>query len=101
MVFSAREAEKRLGWKLRDVVGITVMAVWAALHVADLLIDPFTVPGSVDNAMLVVLGWWPIGAAADVFRAVMRTEGKGATTADPQVAEEDVRHDGASAEAKR
>jgi len=91
LVSDARDAERRLGWKLRDVVGIAVMLVWAILHLADLLNEPFTVPPSVDNALLVVLGWWPIGAAADVVRAIART---GATVAsDPTTAERDRRRD--------
>lgn len=101
MVFSSDSREnQRLGWKLRDVVGIVVLAVWAALHLADVLSDAFEVPASVDNAMLVVLGWWPVGAAADVFRAVVRTHGTAATSADAKVAADDRKRDGATEDAK-
>lgn len=100
MVSNDTRENQRLGWKLRDIAGLTVLALWAGLHVADVLIPEFTVPSAVDNATLVVLGWWPVGAAADVFRAVLRTHGTGATSADPKVAAEDRKRDGASEEAR-
>lgn len=62
----------RIGWKLRDLVGLSVVGVWVGLHAVSAYRGDWTVPGAVDNAMLVVLGWWPIGAAADVLRSIRR-----------------------------
>lgn len=92
----------RIGWKLRDLVGLSVIAVWAGLHAVSAYRGDWLVPGAVDNAMLVVLGWWPIGAAADVLRSIRRRDKDDPVAADPGVAAKDKQRDGegATAEAK-
>jgi hypothetical protein len=54
------------GYKPRDVLGLVVAAVWTLLHLSQPLLGHET-PAGVDNAMLIVLGWWPAGTVAEAL----------------------------------
>ena len=55
-------------WPLRSIVGSAVVAVWTIAHLAEVGFGGAPVPGAVDNALMTVLGWFAVGAVADVVR---------------------------------